>query len=46
MIGWWCASISFWCAAGLFAVLGAVEAVAALRAPRRSEPQQAGEAAG
>jgi hypothetical protein len=45
MIGWWCANISFWCAAGLFAVLGAVETVAALRGSRRSE-QQAGEAAG
>ena len=46
MIGWWCANISFWCAAGLLAALGAVEAVAALRESRRSEQRQAGEAAG
>jgi hypothetical protein len=49
MIGWWCASISFWCAAGLLAVVGAVQAVAARREARQSEPpapQQVGEAAG
>jgi len=52
MIGWWCADISFWGAAGLLGLLGALQGTAALCRSRRSRamltgrPPEAGQLTG
>jgi hypothetical protein len=38
MIGWWCAVMSFWGAAGLLGLLAALDAFAVATASRRPTP--------
>ena len=41
-MGWWCAQLSFWGAAGVLAALGVVEAISAFRAARRERTAEHG----